>query len=427
MLTHPQIGLQTISYLLVNSFTSVNAPPPRAMIITTLSASTLLPILRDILKTEISLTQPLITDTNGHLRECLKQISISRVFDVNGLWEVLGELDLPTQPQDPGSPMSPQSRRQTEKTQQHDAGIDEELPPSAGETEIMDSQDEGGLSPESSGETSANLAAPEREPSVHSKQANVLPDRGEIPISPVPDIILITHMSSLLTTLFTHREKATAHTTLQLIASHMRYLTRSPENSGPLLLILNSTTSSAASTDNISATTAANTGGSPPRPPSRPHPPSKPLDPTLRSVFNPPPQSYGYDAPPTRRNKPSFGLVFTQLLDVHLLCTRVPKRRADAEALYAPPRGEDADDMVPSAARQIEYATVVEVLLDEVGAWEVGGQGQRRSREQRWGAVQVWRAGEGGMVRVVDAFETPARQPGGDVRLAAGFGGRIDR
>ena len=401
------------------------------MIITTLSASTLLPVLRDVLKTQILPTQHSPADVNTQLKACLERVALSRVFDINGLWEVLGELDLPTQMPDPS--LSPEIQRH-EKLQS-ESEIDEETLPSIGETEILDSQDEGGLSsPESTRETLAKPAAPERKASVPPKQPNLIPDEARKNVPPIPDIILITHMSSLLATLFTHREKASAHTTLQLMASHMRYLTRSPEHGGPLFLILNSTTSSAAPNDSTAA--AANAEGPPRsspepslRPTSRPNPP-KPLDPTLRSIFNPPPQSYGYDAPPTRRNKPSFGLVFTQLLDMHLLCTRVPKRRADAEVLYAPPSSDASlthgeGDAGPSA-KQVEYATVVEVLLDEVGAWEVGGRGRRRSREQRWGAVEVWRM-EGGKVRVVDAFDTSVKTPVGEIRLAAGFGGRVDR
>lgn len=237
-----------------------------------------------------------------------------------------------------------------------------------------------------------------------------------------PDMILITHMSTLLSSLFHQREKAAAHEMVQLLAAHLRYLTRAPEYGGPLIMILNSTSSAdtPAPDQDRSGLPASPTRGLAPPTPSRPA-----LDPTLRSIFNPPPLSasrllYSHDTPHARRNKPSFGLIFSQMLDLHLLCTSVPKRRADADALYAPPPPVGA-----GARRAVEYAWVVEVLLDEIGAWEgrekvLDGR-PRRSREQRWGAVQLIR--DTGGVRMVDAFE---KKKEGDVRvaLAAGFGGR---
>jgi len=130
--------------------------------------------------------------------------------------------------------------------------------------------------------------------------------------------------------------------------------------------------------------------------------------------------SYNYDTPHSRRNKPSFGLIFTQMLDMHLLCTKIPKTRADAEALYAP--------VSPGTGgkKKINYVWAVEVLLDEVGVWEGAEkvlEGKpRRSREQRWGAVEVRR--DGGCVRLVDAFEKEAPTAPKEIVLAAGFGGR---
>ncbi|CRK26902.1 hypothetical protein BN1708_000688 [Verticillium longisporum] len=97
-------------------------------------------------------------------------------------------------------------------------------------------------------------------------------------------------------------------------------------------------------------------------------------------------------------------MVFAQTLDLHLLCTRVPRSAEDAERIFG-----DA----PGDAR---FVWVVEVLLDEIGVWGQG-KGPRRSREQRWGAVDV----VGGSV--VDAFEPKAPAVPKEIRLAAGFGG----
>jgi hypothetical protein len=166
----------------------------------------------------------------------------------------------------------------------------------------------------------------------------------------------------------------------------------------------------------------------------------RPLDATLRSIFNPGPNQahkngYGYGtagAHLVRRNKPFFGATFAQLLDLHLLCTRVPRTRGDAETAVA--LGAGSDD--------VKYAWVVEVLLDELGVWEwekgevEKGQerGNRReelrppsreNREQRWCAVDV-RDG----VRVVNSFTVASASGSGSgsvnkrsVQLAAGFGG----
>lgn len=234
-----------------------------------------------------------------------------------------------------------------------------------------------------------------------------------------PDIILFTHMSTLLSSLFHQREKATAHQTLQLLASHLRYLTRSTEHGGPLIMILNSTTSS----ENNIAASGQDDGPLRPQPPGGPATTSRPLDPTLRSIFNPPPLPvsglpYSYDTPHSRRNKPSFGLIFTQLLDLHLLCTKIPRTRADAEALYAPTS--------PGMGKKVvKYVWAVEVLLDELGVWEgrenvLEGR-PRRFRDQRWGAVEVRKDSMG--VRITDVFDKTTQNVPKQIVLAAGFGG----
>lgn len=85
--------------------------------------------------------------------------------------------------------------------------------------------------------------------------------------------------------------------------------------------------------------------------------------------------------------------MFTQLLDIHLLCLRLPRTRADAESVFAPRR-------TPAVLAEPRFAWVVEVLLDEIGVWEGLATGRPRlSREQRWGAVDVVDG-----VKVVDAF-----------------------
>ncbi|KAK0655885.1 hypothetical protein B0T16DRAFT_451511 [Cercophora newfieldiana] len=195
---------------------------------------------------------------------------------------------------------------------------------------------------------------------------------------PLPDLILTTHTSTLLNTLFTGRHKPTAHGKMSHLSSQLHHLTRSPAHGNPLILLLNSTTSS------FTPEPAANRNHYFPADMSRPPMPRE-ADPsermrnipelTLRSVFG---VSPGVAARREQRVKPSFGGVFAQMLDVHLLCTRVP-------------RGIDGG-----------FVWVAEVLLDRVGVYEGVEKGdglRRRCREQRWGALEV----DGGG-RVVGAF-----------------------
>lgn len=403
------------------------------MIITKLSLGALIPTLRKVITAQISSLQISSEAAAGVARDCLQRISISRVFDIEGLWEVLRELDshpassseaqAPTQPDVP--PPGQGSPETSTDDARKESGMRDE------KTEILDSEDEGGFSsPESSPETrnppetghaeqSTTQRLDQEEQKSGANGAVVAHDHA------TPDIILITHMSSLLTALFTHRERDAAHSMLQLLSSHLHYVTRSPEHREPLVMVLNSTTSSPSASDNT-----ANRDDPPDEAfPLRGRQPAedgfgtarrggnRPLDPTLRSIFNPPPLpvsglAYGYrDTSLARRNKPSFGLVFSQLLDLHLLCTRVPRSRPDAEALYAPAGAQSATPP--------RYAWVVEVLLDEIGVWEEGqGAKARRSRGQRWGAVDVV---DGAMI--VDAFAPRERKVVSEIRVAGGFGG----
>ncbi|KAH8762047.1 hypothetical protein F5883DRAFT_122518 [Diaporthe sp. PMI_573] len=449
------IGLQTVARLFVASLRTGQGTAPRATIITTLSAGTLLPILRDTFKAQIVSQGQDPGKGSELLKRFLETISISRVFDVSGLWEALEELNnLSSSDEPPQEPPSSQQAVEEEHIaafraastdhgdRQGEASTTElsssplsdppsSLPdemelveaesrkPAPGErTEIADSEGEGdSLSP-----LSQPKAPPERDTAaLIVPEENNSKDTKKQAGSRQPDIILITHMSTVLSSLFRLREKDTAHQTVQLLSSHLRYVSHSPDHVGPLIIILNSTTSPQ---EALSTTQKrSDPGQSRPSPPAPPPPgapnmrgPNKTLDPTLRSIFNPPPLpatglGYTHDTPLSRRNKPSFGLIFTQMLDIHLLCTRVPRTRADAEALFAP-QGQVAGEGATATGSAVGYGWVVEVLLDEVGVWEGEGEGvearrppwggaRRASREQRWGAVDVRRDGDG--ARVVDA------------------------
>lgn len=415
------LGLQTIArLLLLDQQSKTKRRPPRVMIITTMVMGALMAPLKDVLRAEMAARAIKMDD--DAFRTVLERISISRVFDVSGLWDVLTELEpnssnTTSQEQASSSPLSepPSSLpdippwETSTAADEAQSQLPEQTPPGQ-RPEIQDSEeeDEDGFS--------SPLSLPRQVQEEETTFTDTVPlpnkdDSTKSLASPQsqPDIILITHMSTLLSSLFHQREKASAHQVLQLLASHLRYVTRSADYGAPLVIVLNSTTSS----DRDSASAP------PPGDPSATvH--HKVLDPTLRSIFTPQPLSGLGSTLKSRRNKPSFGLIFSQILDLHLLCTKVPKTRADAEALFAPNTTHDA-----TAARQaVESAWVVEVLLDELGLWEgreslLTGQ-PRTLREQRWGAVELRKDKSG--LRIVDAFQK--KQAKTDLLLAAGFGGR---
>lgn len=402
----------------------------RAAIVTTLAVPAVLPPLRDAVRTQVEARLgPSSPDLVGaRVRQCLERISVSRVFDIEGLWEVLTELEAESLVRN-----GPKERANEEPPSEVKAespagcgvkGLEEEAPaaieaepessplssppssivepehlrPPKERTEVLDSEDEGNLSSLSPASPASHAGASQPIPTVEepreptpappAPQENLSEDSND----KFPGIILITHFSTLLNALFGQRDKSAAHESLQQLSSHLRYLS---STLGPLILLLNSTTNAPSNATTSRSTPAASTA---PMPPGG-NPSDRPLDPTLRSIFNPVPAAHGGHGPDSlalgRRNKPAFGLTFSQFLDLHLLCTRLPRCQADAEALSAP----RAVGRGPGQARHnIRYAWVIEVLLDESGYWDVV-TGARTDREQRWGAVD-WKEGVG----VVDAF-----------------------
>ncbi|KAI1472506.1 uncharacterized protein F4812DRAFT_454319 [Daldinia caldariorum] len=447
------VGLQTVAHTLVLDDEGGNRQ--RVAIVTTLTPAAILPTLRDVVKAQVRVRLGPTANqkqevVSAEVRRCLERISISRVFDVEGLWEVLGELETPpARGHDDGdggnnavpggkeaeiaptttategkgnvsraelwnSPR-PKTAKEGNKTVNHNA------PPSPSpktwRMEVADSEDEEELSLSSSPpgppeQQSSVLPPPESppkllpslsppiEPALQTTTTTttttttpnpILSNNQEIP-SHIPDLILITHFSTLLANLFTRSadNKPHAHDSLRSLSSHLRSLARSSSSAGPLVMLLNSTTATSPSPSASASASAA--------PPSAytPSAKDKPQDPTLRSVFV------------GRGGKPAFGATFAQFVDVHLMCSRVPRTRGDVLALG---RGVGV-----GMKEGVRWCWVVEVLLDEVGV-EVkveddsggsgngngsgsGGDNKRiwKSREQRWGAVDVR-----SKVRLVDA------------------------
>jgi hypothetical protein len=294
--------------------------------------------LRDAIKAELE-AKGHDGDLKPRLRQCLEKVMLSCVFDLDGLSEVLADLDRSEPPEEEEN--AQQEQEETEGQDATTVQVDE----------IQDSQDDDD-----------EALSPVREASQQPRPEK-LPDKT----SQHPEVIVITHFSSLLTSLFAHREKSAAHSTLHLLGAHLRDLSRNLPSS-PLILLLNSTSSAFLGPANTNTASPAK---------------QTPVDPILRSIFNPP-LSTGYN---TRRTKPNYGLAFSQLLDLHILCTRIPKTKQDAEVAAQHRPGDE-----------VKMVWAMEVLLDEMGVWE-GKMGVRPGREQRWAAVDI----KGG--RISAAFE----------------------
>ncbi|RSL41818.1 hypothetical protein CEP53_012533 [Fusarium sp. AF-6] len=299
-----QLGLQTLAHSLCDGRVA------KGLVVTPKPRNVMLARLKDAVKAELK-SQGVSGDiAKTKLRECLDKVMLSCVFDLDGLWEVLADLNKPVEEDE----------------------------------EIQDSQDDDdeALSP---GDNNNN--------------------NNERQQMTQPGIVVVTHFSSLLTGVFTHRERSAAHSAMQLLGSHLRDLSRNLSSS-PLIMLLNSTSSSSSSGPPPTGQTKNNA----------------PLDATLRSIFHTPPPPHpgqGSHSSSTRRVKPNYGIVFSQLLDLHLLCTRIPRTMKDAEAA------------VQRLGEEVRMVWVVEVLQDEIGVWE-GTRGARKGREQLWAAVDVEQA-----------------------------------
>ncbi|TLD22039.1 hypothetical protein PspLS_07893 [Pyricularia sp. CBS 133598] len=460
------LGLQVVARMLVSDAleSSLGRDRPRAVLITTLAMSALLPTLRAVILDQAGLQCQDEERARAMAATCLEQISISRVFDMDGLWEVLHE-DLATQ-EAPPSPKAAhddsqpmecepvQEPMEKDETEPHEAPTLPSPKPPREVTEIMDSDDDALPVSDESSELSSPPPSSPLPPSTNSSgaedaaahhQSQQLDTEQEVgqskaeeqphethtteqaaqrPISRTADVVLVTHMSSLLASLFRTRDRPSAHSRLALLSTHLRHISRSLEYGCPLIMLLNATNSPGREPEQKQRRADGNLspeipgvgggGGGGSSGENR----NRPLDPTLRSIFN-----MSYNAYPNypgaaeasataaRRNKPVYGLLFTELLDLHLLATLVPRAREDAEALFS---GGDTG--------AVRYSWVIEVLLDELGVWAgsrgdaSGALGPRECREQRWAAVEVRGT------RIVDLFAR-ADESTRHLRLAGGFGG----
>ncbi|KAF7952560.1 uncharacterized protein EAE97_002057 [Botrytis byssoidea] len=282
-------------------------------------------------------------DIQKEVNALLELVAISRVFDIEGLWEVLSELGRPDD-----------LFRKNEDDQEMPATIPSRTSkPVEGKTEplhkipdeICDSEDED-----------IELTPPPPPPPVKPQVLTPIPSSTETS----PEILIIDSMHHLITHLFTHSEKVSAHNLLSLLSHTLHTLTRTQN----ILTILHNTTTS-------TKPTFANQHSSrqPPPPP-----------PTIHSIFTSPAQ------------KPSLGRIFDDFLNLHIMISKLPKKRGDAEMLYA--RGENTSHV---GSEDVAYSFVFEILRDECPV--LGGErkvGRRfGDREQRWGVFEMG-DGDGG-------------------------------
>jgi len=321
------------------------------------------------------------------VQKCLEMVAISRVFDIEGLWEVLGEVGRNNTPPDEldllVSAIGPEE-------------VQENLQKP---TEILDSEEE--LTPE---EISP---APERNP--HSGT----------------EIIMIDNLTHIITELLARKEKSEAHSLLTLLSSTLHTMTHTSN----ILTILHNSTVPSKSTSTANYTYPTTTTA-----PRKQHS-RQPQIPSPSSIF------------PSNPNKPALGQIFTQFPELHLSISKLPKMRGDAEVLY----GQDGESLpsYQKEVKYCFVVEVLKDETPNLGV-EVGdesgngkgkaseaemGKGKRFGwREQRWTAVDLMADGTG----FLGAFQVKGNMRGmglerekigglkdvGYIAKIYGFGGR---
>ncbi|KAJ8066784.1 hypothetical protein OCU04_004172 [Sclerotinia nivalis] len=270
----------------------------------------------------------------------LELVAISRVFDIEGLWEVLSEIgrtdDHRSNDEDDQdiSKNSPSRKGKfVEKQAEHPLY---KLPDEIGDSEEEDIE----MSPPPVKPSTSNTSTSEAETS--------------------PEILVIDNMHYLISHLFTHSEKSSAHNLLSLLSRTLHTLTHTQN----ILTILHNTTIST----KINYT----------------KPGARQVPPATQSIIT------------STAQKPSLGRIFDDFLDLHIMISKIPKRREDSEVLYG------QDENFPG--HEVNSCFVFEVLRDECPV--LGGDrdlGRRfGDREQRWGLFEVGNEG----MELVDAFRS---------------------
>ena len=330
-----------------------------ALIITPKPYSAVAQLLKNMITTELLASQHIFSDVQRWARQSLDKVLLSSVFDMDGVWQSLVELDSKDKDSREQQPLydalnvgKPPSSSSSSSSSKVDVVIEK--------NQIEDSDDDQ-LSPQA--ENTASQLETEVESTLQEAE------------KASPDIIVLTDFSTFLTSLFTQRERSAAHSSLLLLKSHLHFLARSL-SSNPLILIVNSTTAEPAprgAEAHLSGLVHPSSGASK-------------SDNGLRSIFS----SLHYsmerynDPGPFRRVRPSFGLIFSQLLDLHILCTAISEAHG--------PDGTERNTLKTAGRNKsgvTSTTSLVEILSDDVGTWSVSCSPGAKSREQRWGICRL--------------------------------------
>lgn len=270
------------------------------------------------------------------VEEMLERISITRVFDIEGLKEVLEELQENAE----------QSHAERGDIPQNESREEEGMP-RGGIAEIGDSEDD---------DTDILLPAPESDEKSNMKHISP----RQLPMeAPATEIILVDTFTPLVTTLLANAERENAHAMLASLSALLRDLTHSSMITAFLLNSLTLRTSHKASS----------------------------AQGRQRSVFA------GVKA------TPSLGVIFDNFSDLHLMRHCLPASATDAEKFYDGIRranaGDDAGRNPISAEEgdEIDFANIIEVLRDEapdIDRWiDVEDEAKPRRSED---SEQLWTA-----------------------------------
>ncbi|OBT42333.1 hypothetical protein VE00_06502 [Pseudogymnoascus sp. WSF 3629] len=328
----------------------------------------------------------------------LERVGVTRVFDIEGLWEVLGEVggggvgDTKASSVGEEGGTDAEDREMGDEKEWEGGGRlpREALPSAAAMREIMDSDDDDD-DDDLSTQRLPNPPPqnPQAKPSLNTNTHHHKPPAPAAPAThPTTEIILIDNLTTLINTLFSHTSTPLAH---RLLSQLSRTLTTLSHSSSVTIFLLNTLVRK-------STKSASNSEQQRKKEQEKQH-----------SVFG------GMTA------TPSLGVVFDGFVDLHLMCFALPRGREDAEGVYGvelpdddgESQGdeggeEDGRGRQEGKGGDIRFANVIEVLKDEcpkLERWEGVSGGERPGRgvdrEKRWASFGV----VGGVGLVDEVFE----------------------
>ncbi|CAG8958036.1 hypothetical protein HYFRA_00000380, partial [Hymenoscyphus fraxineus] len=335
------LSLNLLVSLLIPHLLTSKTHPPIAQIIDT-TGSFPLPLLAQVLHARISSHLSLQSPSESssateqelhtHVQRALERISISRVFDIAGLWEVLREINDP-----PPTPPTP-------------------TPPAAGQS----SPDWGSNLSSASAPVDDDEKENEKE-DVPSKSFST-GNEGEKPGEEEGIQILIIHtLTPLINDLLARREKSEAHTLLTTLSTTLHTLTKTTN----ILTLLHNTTVPTSSSSSSSSSI-------------QPLFPT-PLKPALGQIFTPFPTLHILFStlPLTRRDAE---ILYSSSDHTHPLPHNPhPKTTSHSNPTPAP-------DETTKQEEEIKYCFVLEILQDSMPARPPYTKGFGE-REGKWRAV----------------------------------------